>query len=102
MHLDDVARVLRLVSYILFTASFDRLMSSRCDDIADTEIPDWIEDAGLGESNDEHSEKWMAIMENCQDFETEVVEKINITTNCGNIAELCNAWGSIDDLSFDY
>ena len=98
----DVARVLRLVSYILFTASFDRLMSSRCDDIAATEIPDWLEDAGLGESNDEHSEKWTAIMENCQDFETEVVENINVTTICGNIADLSTAWGRIDGLSFDY
>ena len=77
-------------------------MSSRCDNIADTEIPDWLEDAGLGESNDEHSEKWTAIMENCQNFETEVVDNINVTTICDNIADLSTAWGKIDDLSFDY
>ena len=99
--IDNVARVLRLVSYILYTISTDNRMSSRCEDIADTEIPDWIEDAGLGDS-DEHYEKWNTIMQNCEEFEGQVVNDINITTICGNITDLCNAWDDIDDLSFDY
>ena len=84
--INDVARVLRLVSYILYTISTDYLMSSRCQRIA--------------ESDDERHKKWMAIMENCQQFETDVVHDINIETICGNITQLCDAWDDIDDLHF--
>ena len=98
--IDDVARVLRLVSYILYTISADNRMSSKCEDIADQEVPEWVEDAGLGDS-DEHYEKWNTIMQNCEEFEGQVVDDINITTICGNITDLCNAWDKIN-LSFDY
>lgn len=99
--IDDVSRVLRLVSYILYTISIDNLMSGRCEDIADQEVPEWVEEAGLVDS-DEHYEKWNIIMQNCEEFEVQVVHDINITTICGNITDLCNAWDDIDDLSFDY
>ncbi len=93
----DLIRVMRLISYILYAASVNSIISAACQTIGEREIEEWAEEA-FG-TTDDHYEKWDGMREEADRFESLLCEW-NITMICG--PTLLQEWNDIEFICFDY
>jgi hypothetical protein len=93
----DLIRVMRLISYILYAASVNSIISAACETIGDREIEEWAEEA-FG-TTDDHFDKWDGMREEADRFESLLCEW-NITMICG--PTLLQEWNDIELICFDY